>query len=446
MFNQPLSTTAAISSNHLTQPTDTQYWANAEPALGTDLQLTPLLSSQQPLSPFNMLESTFNLDMLHYPDSPSDSNFSTVDQDLAIASHHKLSAINFDDSSVSPNALQLCSTQEAEQSFIYDTNFDGSIMPVKMSQDYGDDCSILDEVNLISEHGFYYPPGTQCQREFSFGEAAAVGIPLTESPLPMEELSTALNKEDLAHETVSHHSDVMLSVFTLERPPGNFVNNNNYSYKVTSIKPEVLTPEASPKSTPTVIYTSYSDEEEEEGDEDEKYFDQENQVNNEHNYNSKPNIYTQTNLLNCKRKLHLNEDNHQEQIHHLQNIRKRKLHSDVVNLKDQTQNYHNYNHLPAAKKAKITSFPSSFNKQQQTQNTTTMRHRIAGNGKLTTMLHLNLQAANDDRVRSTSMSVNTPVLESSMLLDLEHFAQDYDLVDFINSSQVNILKALYIYI
>lgn len=408
MFNRPLSPTAAFPSNHLTQPsTDTQYWANADPLALDDIdhQLTQLYSQQQQsLSPFNMLDTDFNLDMLHYPETPSDdSNFATIDQNTKLADA-------FDDettTTTSPNTLQLCSTQEAEQSFIYGPTFDGSTMPMKMSQEYGENCSIWDEVGLISEHGIYYPPGTSCQRELSIGE---VGIPFTDSPLPMEESSTALPDDE------DQFTDVMLSVFKFDRPQNNFTNtNNNSKWPVT--KTEVLTPEASPKATATNPIV-------------EIYFDQENQVHNEHNYNSKP-IYAQNQLQNCKRTLHLTEDN--------RNVHKRKLPSNDDCLKDRVHNQFNSTHQPG-KKAKINSSTST-----QTYNTTTMRHRgptgSNSSGKLDAtrkMLHLNLQVAGVDRVRSTSMSVNTPVLESSMQLDLEQYTLEYDLVDFINSSQVNI--------
>lgn len=429
MFDRPLSTTAAISSHHLTQPSTTHVWANADLAvLNTDPQHLRFNMSTE--------STTFNLDMLHYPESPSDSNFSTTD-DQELPSDHNNSTFDmlFDDAtnSSADAMMQIFSTQEAEQSFIYGcTTVDGGDMLTKMSQEYDDECSILDEVNLISEHGFYYPPGTSCKQELSIDDAttAATVINPSQSPLlPMEELSTVLNYTALPDAAVAYQfSDVMLSTFPFvdHQTDRTFANqNNNYktnNYKVLYTQPNIPTPDPSPKFLPLTA-------------DQHECFDQENQVHSEHNYNATtPHRHPHTGNANnnnlCKRKLQLIEN---DPSHLLQNNHnKRKLFTQGEHLKDSVNN-----HSPA-KKAKI--IPSSIKPLQQIAHT--MRHKV-GAALTTGGLSLNVQvAAAAARARPVSLSVNTPDLDANMLVDLEQESGEYDLVNFINSTQVNKKKWL----
>lgn len=320
------------------------------------------------------------------PYSPaSDSNHSMSDQ---CVSANKLAAPAAEPS---PNQL-LCSSQEAEQSFIYNTASDGSILPIKMSQDYGDENSIFDEINQISLLGCYYPPGTPCK---------VIQEALTVTPSSTNFCEFVGNNIDLDSklETISQFGDVMLSVFPVDQT----VIYSHSDNADDDIKFYVLTPAASPQSPgaqPLEDTIDYSEIIIPQSQPDQEYY-----VQSEHNYNTQQANKTQgqrqhtTSRNRCKRKLQLdrNQDEQTKQI---------KLERESVGYSKK----HIYQTVDDTDEE-------------------TMRHPRVPPLKL--KLHPAVM-----RQHIEPFALNTPEISNNNTLDLETDTMEFDLINFINSSQV----------
>lgn len=396
VFNQPQSN-ANIAPHQPSnqQPLTDQHSEQIQPAGPPPVaSLTTLL----PLPMFSLtseMPDTFTMNPFDYPllspYSASESNHSMSDHCLFDKMNAEATA------EPSPNQLQ-CSTQEAEQSFIYGAAPDGSIQPIKMSQDYDDESSIFDEVNQITENGFYYPTGTPSKPlDHVMPGALSYDHIYTETPVePMDSRNSTLS-DDLALETVSH---VMLNVFTFNQSN----QNNSNSYKVIYTQPEsteeldyceLLTPAASPQSPPCTKYLEDTYE-----DIANVYSNEQNQgniVKSEHNYTT-PSAKTKSrhtgrNHLSCKRKLQLDQglDKYTDQIRVV----------DTVS--------------------------ESFN-QTAAADTDDMRHPQVPPLKL--KMHPAVLR------QCEPFALNTPEISNNNTLDLETDTMEFDLIDFINSPQV----------
>lgn len=354
----------------------------------------------------------------------------------------KYDANNVTTSSASPLGRNAIDT--AEESFFFESTPSGAIMPIKCSQDYEDGDSILDEINQISKCGFYYPNRnnnncsqnsvkTEIETIPNFYDSQTLSQGLTNN-------QAALNiyqDEDSCLETVNHFGDVMINGFVTPTTSTTFKNFKQINYELDTGDVDycMLTPAPSPKSDGNIItaiqpiqycddakasFTRRSDrgevhvlhvKEAVRADDAEKCDandGQEQRLLIEHNYN----INAKVNVLNINNSHNIN--NNSQQIRTI------------------GKNYNNAISKPNCKRKLVMSMndeaentSSKLSKQQENNNT--MRRVPPLKIKLTAAIF-----------KEEPVSVSTPDIANDILEMEDDKFEDFDLIQFITSSQVRL--------
>lgn len=297
-----------------------------------------------------------------------------------------------------------------EQSFIYTTSTaDGCIdyrqLPIQLSQDYTDGCSIFDEVQQIVNQSEFKPTSNTNNTSITSVGDEAFAFTFNEASL-FNDSAVQQHSMTMLDEADNTFGDVMMGAGKL------FKFDSQSSVEVSSLPQcdyaNLLTPAASPQSThrSTPQLQSVGDIR----DEDENSWNTAMKFQlTDHTYNVVKSVSQQhqgENRAQCKRKLQLDEPETKvvwEQTSHQ---------LETIDLQTKTNE-----DLERIVKVEAT--------QQHPQPAMRHRRRVAP---------LRLKLPLRQTVSCTAVLVDTPEI-TNCILDLEE-SRDFDLIRFINSSQV----------